>query len=97
MTKLKFSFYLYPNPENSEYWVMHFQTIRGYVPYGKATAGTPAWPWKSEWSDVYTEVQSDPERFGALMLRRTFDEKGEITGYFFDEPDGKYLITCYGM
>lgn len=91
----QFFFFYSEDPKNPDQASLQFLTFRGQIPYGKTTSTSFRWPWPNNYSDLYMLVTSDVEDYGGIMLRRTFDtERKNVTGYYFDEPEGKYLITC---
>ena len=93
LNKVGFEFNVYAVPQHPDSSAVQFTTIRGYVPFAKTVGYAPLWPFRAA-SGYYFWVSSSPETFDGLMVRERKNGAGDVTGYYFDEPDGQYDIRC---
>ncbi|MCB9073873.1 MAG: choice-of-anchor D domain-containing protein, partial [Bdellovibrionaceae bacterium] len=91
---IAFQFYKFTNPFQKDEEVLQFTKFRGRYPYSLTDVRTPTWPWADQLGDLYLDVDSPIELFDQLYIRRKMTSSGDVQSYYFQEPDGNYLIKC---
>jgi hypothetical protein len=93
LDNFKFAFLMYDDPTDPTNVKLQFDLIRGRLPFAKTVANSLKWPFGSY--NIIMDAQSSLENFARLNLVQNFDADNKAF-YFFDEPDGHYLIRCQG-
>lgn len=97
-TSAAFRFYrkdIFAEDTNSTYSLFQFVNIRNHLPFTKTTIEALPFPWPENVFSTYARVSNgDFETVSPIILGKEVDDEGNIQGYYFSEPDGKYFISC---